>query len=77
MDRIGETTSGVHSARLNRERVGMRTVVTGVLGLIAGFVAGIWLFDRGLGVDPQPIVLAIACAVAATVANVRVHRGPR
>lgn len=55
----------------------MRTLVTGVLGLIAGFVAGILLFDRGPGVNPQPIVLAIACAVAATVANVRVHRGPR
>lgn len=55
----------------------MRTLATGVLGLIAGFVAGILLFDRGPSVDPQLIVLAIACTVAATVANVRVHRGPR
>lgn len=55
----------------------MRTLVTGVLGLIAGFVAGILLFDRGPSIDPQPVVLAIACAAAATVANVRVHRGPR
>ena len=52
----------------------MRTLVTGVLGLIMGFVAGILLFDRGPGVDPQPIVLAIACAVAATVANARSSR---
>lgn len=54
----------------------MRTFVTGVLGLIAGFVAGIVLFDRGPDIDLQPIVLAIACA-AATVANVRVRRSLR
>lgn len=51
----------------------MSTVVVGVIGLIAGFVAGNALFDRGPGVDLQPIVLAIACAIAATVANVRIR----
>jgi hypothetical protein len=55
----------------------MRTFVKGVLGLIAGFVAGIVLFDRVPGIDLQPIVLAIACAAVATVANVRVRRSLR
>lgn len=55
----------------------MRTVFTGFLGLIAGFVAGVMLFDHGPGVDPLPIVLAIACAVASTVADARIRRGPR
>ena len=54
----------------------MRTVVTGVLGLIAGFVAGIVLFDRVPSVDLQPIVLAIACAVAATIADARARWAP-
>lgn len=54
----------------------MRTVFTGVLGLIVGFVAGIVLFDRGPGIELQPIVLAIACAIAATVADARDRRAP-
>jgi hypothetical protein len=52
-------------------------VVTGASGLIAGFVAGIVLFDRGLSIELQPIVLAIACAVAGTVADAQFGRGPR
>lgn len=55
----------------------MRTVFTGFLGLIAGFVAGVMLFDHGPGVDPLPIVMAIACAVAAAVADARIRRRPR
>lgn len=49
----------------------------GVLGLITGFVAGIVLFDRGPGIDFQPIVLAIACAVATSFADARVRRSLR
>ena len=52
----------------------MRTVVTGVLGLIAGFVAGIMLFDRGPGIEFLPIVLvALACAVAAPLVDSRLR----
>ena len=52
-------------------------VVTGASGLIAGLVAGIVLFDSGPGIDLQPIVLTIACAVAGMVADARFGRGPR
>ena len=55
----------------------MRMVFTGFLGPIAGFVAGVMLFDHGPGVDPLPVVLAIAGAVAAAVADARIRRGSR
>ncbi len=54
----------------------MRTVVTGVLGLIAGLFVVIVLFDHGPGIDLQPIVLALACAFAATFVDARARRAP-
>lgn len=47
----------------------MRTLVMTVLALIGGFVVGIVLFDRGPGIESLPFVLAIACAVAAPIAD--------
>ena len=41
----------------------MRTVVRGVV-----------LLDRGPGMDPLPIVLSVACSVAAAVADIWTRR---
>lgn len=55
----------------------MRTLVVAVIALIGGFVVGVMLLDRGPGIELLPIVLATACAVAASIVGARVRRGPR
>ena len=54
----------------------MSTAVAGVLGVIAEFFVSIVLFDLGPGMDLQPIVLALACAFAATVVDAQARRAP-
>ena len=51
----------------------MRSPVLSALGLIGGLVVGIVLFDRGPGVEILPIVLALACAVAAPLVYSRLR----
>lgn len=77
MVRTEETARSVCPARFDGgRRIGTRTFVTGVLGLISGFVTGILLFDHGPGMDLLPIVLALVCAVAAPIADARFRRDP-
>ena len=45
----------------------MRTFVATLLGLIGGFLAGVALFERGPGIEPLTVVLAVTCAVVAPV----------
>jgi hypothetical protein len=75
MARAGETSS--ISVQHASTEIGVRTVITGVLGLIAGFVASIVPSDRGSGMDLLPIAPAIARAFAAPVADVLTRRWPR
>ena len=51
----------------------MRVLVPSVLGLIGRFVVGIVLFDDGPGIELLPIVLALACAVAAPLMDSRLR----
>ena len=47
----------------------MRTFVATLLGLIGGVLAGVALFERGPGIEPLAVVLAVTCAVVAPAAD--------
>ena len=51
----------------------MRAPVLSALGLIGGFVVGIVLFESGPSIELLPIVLALACAVAAPLVDSRLR----
>ena len=76
MSRSEDATSpGRWGTSRARSGSGVRTAVTGALGLVVGFVAGVSLFESGPGIEPLTIVSAVACAVTVAVAERRVRRG--